>query len=91
MLNDYLKLEVSLLVTCNIKGNPYILTVHVVFFSLFLCVFCSWGTPPSTFSNSPTEDKLNKTGVDRSSTVIAKEPEGKPELIFQLISELLFP
>jgi hypothetical protein len=59
------------------------------FFSLFICVFCSWGTSPSTFSNSPTEDKLNKAGVDRSSTVIAKEPEGKPELIFQLIHELL--
>ena len=75
---------------------PLNLTVHVVqrflsnyFFSLFICVFFSWGTPPSTLSNSPTEDKLNKAGVDRSSTVIAKEPEGKSELIFQLISELL--
>jgi hypothetical protein len=96
MTDFYLKVEVSLLATCNIRGSPYILTVHIVqrflsnyFFSLFICVFCSWGTPPSTFSNSPTEDKLNKAGVDRSSTVIAKEPEGKPELIFKLISELL--
>jgi hypothetical protein len=92
----YFKVEVLLLATYNVRGSPYILTVHVVqrfvsdyFFSLFICVFFSWGTPPSTLSNSPTEDKLNKAGVDRSSTVIAKEPEGKSELIFKLISELL--
>ncbi|CAG2055134.1 unnamed protein product, partial [Timema podura] len=36
---------------------------------LSLCVFCVLG-----FANSPTDDKV-KGGVDRSSTVIAKEPE----------------
>lgn len=43
MFVDCLKVEVSLLVTCNIKGNPYILTVHVVqrFLSKYfsLCLF----------------------------------------------------
>ena len=95
-LNLCFKVEVLLLDAYNMRGRPNILTVHVVqrflsnyFFSLFIGVFFSWGTPPSTLSNSPTEDKLNKAGVDRSSTVIAKEPEGKSELIYQLISELL--
>ena len=42
-----------------------------------VCVFSHWGLRSSIFL-SPTDDKLK--GMDRSSTVIAKDPEGKNKL-----------